>query len=426
MPLLASDRPTSARWVVVDDTSPRISYTMEDMWSAQKISPTQNQGPSGRPYNDTLHILAPLIGGSNRGLSGISFNFSGVAIAVYITNNLPNVTGANAVDCWVDGIQSEVNIKPIPGGTPINNYMVCDASNLVDRSHEVSVVPNGSLDSFLFDRIQYRPSNNASLENEVVYVNSFDESMTFGRGWQGTEGAWYSYTSMRGSTFEFEFTAQEPTSPSNFTYAIDGGSPQFVHLPGHSVGFAVLEDQKLFEIPSLSMGQHNLSVVHNGDNTTMPLTLDYLFIQNGSFPNASSPPKTDSGTRNRLSRVGPIVGCAVAAVVCVLLLILSYFYYRRQGQVSKERVDHPEEHCATHVNPFPTRTIIQPFDNHAHHLARCQEKTTRVLSDNLSPLALPYLMDPSLAAMDAAIRHEDNGVRMREQMVELPPQYTMS
>ncbi|KAF9535461.1 hypothetical protein CPB83DRAFT_888173 [Crepidotus variabilis] len=477
MPEPALDRPTSARWVVIDDTDPRISYT-ESVWSAQKLVINEDQGTSGRAYNDTLHVLTPLEGVSNRGTAGVSFNFSGVAVEVYITNNLPNITGANAVDCWIDGVQIQINIQPNPSGNPINNYMLCDASNLVDRLHEVLVVPNGSLDSFFFDRIQYRPSANASLENQVLYVDSFDPSMVFGDGWKGTDGAWYSYTSTRGSTFEFEFTgismawygvitAQDSGSPSNFTYTIDGGSPQLVNLTGHPVGSPTLQNQKLFEIPSLSMGKHNLSVVYNGDNTTTALTLDYIYIQNGTFPDASptSPPltnQTNQGTKNKSKHVGPIVGCVIAAVLCIIFLALSYLYYRRRRRISKGQIDNPDRYSTIHIEPFPIQTIDQPFVTEGPHLAKGGNvdsddpetplrsprsptlvKITGVKSGNPSSVALPLASVPltqtSLPEVDTnyaieavppsgVIRHQDSGVRMREErasgMVELPPEYT--
>ena len=110
-------------------------------------------------------------------------------------------------------------------------------------------------------------------------------------GSEGTGLSWY-------GTTPTEFSHQETTA----TYSIDGGSPVTFSVPGlRNANSSTQYNRKLFEIPILSAGPHNLTVALTQGGNMSPLTLDYLTIDGGSTAYLGTGSSASSGGLNSAS-----------------------------------------------------------------------------------------------------------------------------
>ncbi|KAF9533800.1 hypothetical protein CPB83DRAFT_879737 [Crepidotus variabilis] len=330
------------RWIVADDSNPRINYTTLQQWSATQGT-SDGQGLTGLPFNNTLH--ASEYAESGKPVS-LSLTFTGTSVTVYSVDNFLNISGATSpnVECVIDNINSHMS-PPSFNGNGDNNWILCEQYNLDNKLHTVTINAWSNAQPFLFDRIQYQ---------RKPYIDNPDSSIDYGQGWVGLGGEWFSYTSKTNTTLDFEFLwygvtpADFPGYPATITYVIDGGSPQVVVVPEHSENSPNLSNQKYFEISTLSMGQHRLSVVYNGNSTTTPLTLDYLVIP---ITNNKHPKHT-----------GAIIGGFVAAfVILVLILALFFLFVRRRRRLARR--EEIRNASANEVNPFDVRTSRRASTN---------------------------------------------------------------
>ncbi|KAF8202412.1 hypothetical protein BJ912DRAFT_441554 [Pholiota molesta] len=131
-----------------------------------------------------------------------------------------------------------------------------------------------------------------------------------------------------------------PHAPSMATYSIDGVENAFalqgLGSPSQVTSYNVME----FETATLSYGEHDITVAFQGDNTSTPLALGYLLIQNGSESSIPVPVPTPTSNTTSIagSKTGPNVGGIIGGVLGTLLFLLSvvaallfYRHWRRQG-----------------------------------------------------------------------------------------------
>jgi len=114
------------------------------------------------------------------------------------------------------------------------------------------------------------------------------------------------------------------------TWTIDDNPTKTFSLNGR--GAPVLYNEKYFQTPQYSMGSHRLIVTYNGDNSTTPLILSYLVVQNGTSSHSISPSSQAANTTTRSStNIGAILGGALGGAACILVVVALLYRHRRNS-----------------------------------------------------------------------------------------------
>ncbi|KAF9529503.1 hypothetical protein CPB83DRAFT_765016 [Crepidotus variabilis] len=356
----------SKRAIIVDDSHPSINY-VGDSWISDQGS-HDNKGNYGPPFKSTLH--------GTTSSASFSFQFSGTGIKVYGSNDKHNdsVISDPKWSCFIDQ-QSITASKPEKEAQ--NHRHLCENNNLKpqDGPHTLTVnVTVAQNQTFWFDRIEYVPSSTVSLDDSLILIESNDAEFRYRDGWKKSGTA--NMTKTNGASFEFGFTgisvtwfswvlSGEPGNSTNGTWAIDGGSRTTFNINGHTADLKTTQyNQKLFETPTLPMGQHNLSVVYNGNKDTIPLTLDYLVVQNGTSSTTQTLSSTGSKISNdnhnndnppiQKSNVGAIVGSVIGSVSVLIILSILFIFLRRR------RRSHHRPTFIGQVDPFEYQSFHHP------------------------------------------------------------------
>ncbi|KAF8880042.1 hypothetical protein BD779DRAFT_1764163 [Infundibulicybe gibba] len=200
-------------------------------------------------------------------------------------------------ECFIDG--TSIGSTPGPqtladGSTIESDDLLCDGTKFTDgKEHILSSIA-------LVHYITYIPSAPVQPESAIVLVDRLNPAIVYNLG---TSVSWVGYTPL----------SNQSTSA---TYSIDGGEPELFRLNGSSRG---LLDQMFFTSPNLSPGPHSLEVVYQGDNTTLPLTLNHFVIANNGTtssqpPSVSSIIATGSDKSNGSAPVGAIIGGVIGGI----------------------------------------------------------------------------------------------------------------
>ncbi|KAF9526507.1 hypothetical protein CPB83DRAFT_896022 [Crepidotus variabilis] len=337
-----ASRPT--RWVVVDDTSPEISYlgptgSWIDQSSVTSTFTRNDSGgvlnSNGQVYNGTQH--------GTRLPSSFSFAYTGIAIEAVGTIEYGNRDkGELQWHCFIDG-NEVLNVTNITTMPPDNNWFICgdwQAGGSGDGQHLLTVNISATKElPFWIDWLSYKPSPDASLENKLVRLDIDEPSILAGlsTGWD----TGMSETKTKGASFHYEFIGTSFTwyglarldhiDPPNGvlaigSYSIDGGPQQPVNFPivpsqGHFF------NQKFLETGPLSMAKHNISVVYTYDGT-YPLGLNFVHIQNGSLSDLTN--LSSSNHRGHLSRGTTIILAAVIPAAVIVFAALAGLWVRRR------------------------------------------------------------------------------------------------
>ena len=128
------------------------------------------------------------------------------------------------------------------------------------------------------------------------------------------------------------YDGQHPTNdPPLGNYTIDEG--QSVRIPGSAPPSSQpLFNQPLFEIPALPFGPHSIKVTFEGENSSTPLTLAFILVQNGTWPTSSSHADVN---------IGGIVGGSLTAIFALLLIVFLSIRYREQIRKTWSEKLHP-------------------------------------------------------------------------------------
>ncbi|KAF9524776.1 hypothetical protein CPB83DRAFT_886030 [Crepidotus variabilis] len=313
---------TSARSAIIDDSSNLINY-QGDTWYEYPVVYDNQYGRFGPPMRGKMH-------GTGQSAS-LSFAFAGTAVRVWGPNELAsNVTW----QCLIDGNSSDLEIVIVQEENP---SVMCIKAQLEDQPHTLTlnaVVPTG--DEFWFDQIQYTPSAGVSLENKTIFIESNDSEIKYGSGWVSTDGIGHA-TKETSSKFDFEFIGISlswyswnaldfSTDFATASYTIDGGSAKVLNVtaPIDVDRKTTIFNQKLFETPILEMGRHTLSLVYHGTENTIPLSLSYLIVQNGTI--ISNPSVGHNSKRN----IGAIVGGVISGAVFIACLVFGLAFLRKR------------------------------------------------------------------------------------------------
>lgn len=378
-----------SRWVVADDSATDSGITYTGPWF-QDIGSLNNIGTIGAPLLNTLH-------GTNFSAS-FSYSFNGTMVRIYGTNQWNVSSGVTnpSWQCIVDG----VNVPPqlLNTTSPDNGLLYCDGGELADGAHVITL--NASVanqQTFWFDYIEYVPTT-IPVDQAPLLVYPGDSQFQYGAGWGPILFPGGNLTGQNGSTFSFQFSGASltwfglyelplPLAPTTATYAIDGQSPITFELNGEAANPVGQLNQIFFQTGQLSSSLHTLDVVYQGNNTTAPLTLSHLFIENHGFSLSSSPGATpnntppttsslplSSGTPNSApsspsnstsnpsgpshhsSNLGPIIGGVIGGLALIFVIIAILLFLRR-------RKKDPSEEADVVVKPFnnPSMAVLSPL-----------------------------------------------------------------
>ncbi|KAH9476061.1 hypothetical protein JR316_0011631 [Psilocybe cubensis] len=399
----------TTRSIVVDDTDPRVQYSLG--WF-QDHGSQDTFGTFGPPYLSTLH-------GTTNG--SLSFAFNGIKVSVIGTIDLG--TPYPIFDCFLDNN----NIgKAIGALSRENNLIICEKDRLVDGPHTLTVnatASNGQ--TFWFDSIRYVPSASVPLINEVIYVNPLDPALQYSNGWAqyfyGTANL-VNMTRTFNSSVKFPFIGSSlswyslfpsgfPHSPTLGTYSVDDQNPVVFSLNSLAANSnTTLYNQEFFQTARYALGPHEITVTFLGNESTAPLSLNYLIIQNGTsaldnpstvltIPGPTLLPSSAKGkgdsTTDKSHTQGVIGGVVGAATVVIILSIAFYFIFNRRRR--HKRHEQPNEGNSTAmIQPFcqfPGRRYVPV--NHFHN--------TSVTASTRIAAVLHSVPTPVEAAMKASI-----------------------
>ncbi|KDR71807.1 hypothetical protein GALMADRAFT_159207 [Galerina marginata CBS 339.88] len=350
--------------ILIDDTNPAIQYS--GSW-AQETNTRQDSGNNGVPFQNSLHRVDEI--------ASLTYTFRDSNFIIF--GSIETAPLTPTWQCVLDGTPSPPSQALYTSAG--NAAQLCDRDGLSDGLYSITVdvtVPSGG-PSFLFDYLEYVPSDDVPLDDAMIELNFSvpDPQIQF-----VTTGEWFEIfpghtTSQGGSTFTFNFTGISitwlgfcnntfPIAPATGTYSIDGQNPVPFILNG-SIGQNTDGQfrQAFFDSTQLAAGSHVLEVVYQGTSETTPLTISSLVIQNGTSPLTMTPTTTDQSshpssnptTTHRFSRIGLIVGCSIGSLLALCLIVaLLWFHRRRKLEAAKIRI--PEAYI--YPDPFvdePTR-----------------------------------------------------------------------
>ncbi|KIJ53464.1 hypothetical protein M422DRAFT_25340 [Sphaerobolus stellatus SS14] len=468
---MTSISPQATR-IIVDDTDSSIQYS--GPWQLIGGSDDGNYGPS---FNNTLHSA-----GSD---AGFTFSFTGIGLTVYGRNNIFNNSGVITPtwQCFIDG-------NEVPQQTPSpladNHWVFCDvAAALSDSLHQLRVEVNTTGQAFLFDSIEYVPSENVSLMNKVVRLDHRNPSFIYSDGWIESRNI-AKLTQITGADLTVKFIGNSISwigvIPDNYshtatqaTYIIDDGTPfnfNLLGLPDPDGQYKY--NQIFFAADDLVQGPHTLRVTHNGNNQQTPLTIENLVIQNGTIPgqNPSTTNETStasgsvpipstrssataaSQTTSRSSSsagvfpshtssssIGAIIGGIVGGLVIIGVLSLSLFWRRKRRLANRQLEVDAEAEAFTVPENYYARRNRKSFPHEVEATCRGsshQEMTSAAYTSTALPISSADSgpsggVETTSTAIPSSqiILHEDSGVRLTSSIyedqggpVELPPRYT--
>ncbi|KAF8880046.1 hypothetical protein BD779DRAFT_1676102 [Infundibulicybe gibba] len=348
------------RRVIVDDTDPQIQYSTSDQWISSAGGANGGKGVGGPAFWNATRVAL--------GTASLSFRFNGSSPQVFGTS-----LGAG-LECFVDGTSIGSTGGPLSGNNSQSqdSDLLCDGSTFVEgREHiltlNVSAVPQLETKLWL-NYITYIPF--ASVPpGATTLVDRLDPAITYWpvKKWNTPSDlyAYATFTQVNGSYLKFNFNGtsvswvgytpgQEP--PTNATYSIDGSEwvPFLLNTPPSGLN---MSNQVFFTLPDLSPGPHSLVVMHRGDNTSAPLTLNHFVITSASA--SSLPPAMSSAVATNhkinVSILEAIVDGTIGGIV--VLCIVAFLLWRRNHRRrfgNREWLDIEKDNgkLPPHVTPF--------------------------------------------------------------------------
>ncbi|KAJ7231995.1 hypothetical protein C8J57DRAFT_1480807 [Mycena rebaudengoi] len=342
------------RKVAVDDTDPAIRYGANGWFVVDAAS--LNVGNFGPIYNATSH-------GTSTSGSSFTFPFDGTSITVlgtiFIATDANNATDPTW-DCFVDKVKIA---SPNPTFKfPENNWVLCDAPELLPGSHVLSVTVQSKGKTFFLDQLTYTPPSGAAIDSAVLIYPNTDPAVSYGSGWgplayeniTQSKGAQVALNFFGTSVSLFGFIPTElPHDPASASYTIDGGQPVTFPLDGlSSKDSATSYNHLFFQTPTLKPAFHNLVITHDGDQTKTPLVVASFYVTNGTISKttATSPdsPASSAGSpRTTHSSTAAIVGGTIGCLALLVIIAGLAFWCRKR----RRRVAELKEH--TSPEPFP-------------------------------------------------------------------------
>ncbi|KAF9447935.1 hypothetical protein P691DRAFT_775777 [Macrolepiota fuliginosa MF-IS2] len=151
------------------------------------------------------------------------------------------------------------------------------------------------------------------------------------------------------------------------SWSIDGGDPTQFHIQRlPNTDNATLYNQIYFETPKIQQGSHTLNVTFLGSSITSPLSLDFLYVKNGTFPvNTTQTPGPNTQLRTGFSQppLGAILGGVLGGLALLLLTLVGACLYRRRRLGGGIITTRGAEHRPTPFNPYDDQHPPSPSPN---------------------------------------------------------------
>ncbi|PPQ64881.1 hypothetical protein CVT26_002599 [Gymnopilus dilepis] len=382
--------------VFVDDSDPRIVY--QQMAPDENVRATDIAQFATSPIYGTLHATTFLSG-------TFTFDFEGTSIGAFFTSNS---TTSALKTCVVDNVQQDVVLEE--NGASV----VCQTSNPLQPGKHTLIVSITTVfldegDLVLFDYIQYTPSGADTSGEDIVYYTG-DPTIKLSSSGQVLEtGGTLDLDFIGYSLSVFvDFSSADSHSPSNVSYAIDGGEPLIFTIENFaSTENSDVDAALVLQTPVFSAGQHHLHLIFLGSSETVPFNLNRIIVQNSNFrtsdlnpfppissvvqgqintPSSSSvlsgPPVTTpappiaSSLRHPISSVLPpsssnqsaallpsgrgrldgihlglALGIAVAVIGCLICCLCIFIHRRRKMFVPSDGTLHPDVFARPYLLP---------------------------------------------------------------------------
>ncbi|PPQ99340.1 hypothetical protein CVT24_009154 [Panaeolus cyanescens] len=350
--------------VIVQSTSSEIHY--EGDWEASVNDRTISGNVMTVPEGKQGSLLYELSGTSNARAHGILRDFDRdtyESFKLYCEIN-PHETATRIA--MLDSIGSFWTSDP-------SFTFLCEVDNLNPSSNYTLSITLQSLGSpaVWFDSVLFDPAPTRSLDNDRILMDHRHLMIQYDSGWTLDFGNSAHLTNSTGSTMKLDFNGtslkwytinysrfSNATQNSEARWKVDDLEPQPFVVPAPSTNDTGTYQHLLFEVSGLSPGLHHLEVTHQGDESTWPLTLSNLIIQN-ALPDPNLPPTStdiqqptlnpttnthDSQSGSDLS-AGEKAAIAVSTCLVVLTLCGALFYiWRRRSLGSTAKLEKDSEH----------------------------------------------------------------------------------
>lgn len=113
-------------------------------------------------------------------------------------------TGNPPIQCIVDGATVSNN----QGNVNVNQQLQCQAANLADGEHTITVNVSPNTNGYWFDFVMIIPSAGVSLDNAAMMIDmtATDSTEQFGTGWSQVAPGYMTNTQNSQFTFAFAGT----------------------------------------------------------------------------------------------------------------------------------------------------------------------------------------------------------------------------
>lgn len=200
-----------------------------------------------------------------------------------------------------------------------------------------------------------------------------------------------------------------PHPPAIGTWAIDGGEAVQFNLPGITAGINVdIFNQYFFTTPEVEAGSHTLTVTFLGDNQTTPLSVDYIYVKNGTFLTSNTTSASNTTTTSNPekppgssgSHSGAILGGVLGGLALLVIAAGSVLFWKRRKARQKKNF-------VLAGTPQYTRT---PFDfdgnNYPASVAQQlhQSKSSVVSNASATEATPPTLAPPAQQQLRVTLR----------------------
>lgn len=357
----------------MDDTDPRVQYSGD--W-ALDIGTFDTLGVFGPPYNHSMH-------GTSQNSASFSFTFEGEYVQVRgakDTRRIPEASNSNVTvlaswTCEVDGSAiRKVNYRG--ARYDLTHNVLCEQGRLSRQPHTLTVnvtIDDPNTQMFWLDKIEYVPTPEANLANEVIKIDGSDPSIRYDNNsgnWKpigilfngtGTTGASMSldFNGTSVSLYGFNEGSEKHWQGSSGRYYVDNSGDTTFEIPESRTvpGSSNLTDyyhELLFTTPEMSPGSHEMVItftgVKTGEDPLQWLSIDYLYVTAseggaqlnttastaGSLPTRGSD-SNSGGSSSSSTPVGPIVGGVIGGIAGLALLGLAIFFFLKRRKDNNTR-----------------------------------------------------------------------------------------
>ncbi|TFK18811.1 hypothetical protein FA15DRAFT_760454 [Coprinopsis marcescibilis] len=315
--------------IIIDNEDPSIKYTGD--WTIDTNQFGQwNVG--GQLYRGSQHTTST---------AGASFSFDFTASWIKVYGTVIPTTRDTPIPyrCEIDGVIQHHRL--IPANYTRNHEILCSSSDYTHQGSRTLTITlvNGTVPLF----IDYIELPGPSITSEEPSYGTIRWDWDDGRIRYTPRGAWGgnrlgagSLTRTNGAKATIPFTGTRitalgriyredfPSINATATYSIDRQEPIEFVVPAYPSSNELpvadghpLAKQLLFQTEKFYTGEHEITIEYRGSNTTAPLALEYIYVDNNAGFKQPVP-------------VAAIAGGVVGGFIFLVLLFMVCVYLRRR------------------------------------------------------------------------------------------------